>query len=74
MNENETAKNLARRAKIKADFFARGVSVADWAREHGLSPQKVYDLLNGRTAGARGEAHRAAVLLGLKEGVIEKSA
>ena len=39
-----------------------------------LAPQYVYDLLNGRTNGARGESHRAAVLLGLKEGVIEERA
>jgi gp16 family phage-associated protein len=30
----------------------------------------VSDLLNGRRKGRRGEAHRAAVLLGIKDGVI----
>jgi gp16 family phage-associated protein len=30
----------------------------------------VSDLLNGRKKGRRGKAHRAAVLLGIKEGTI----
>ena len=55
-------------------FAERGLSISGWARKHNLAPQYVYDLLNGRTNGARGESHRAAVLLGLKEGVIEERA
>lgn len=49
---------------------ARGQSIAAFARKHGLNKNLVSDLLNGRKKGKRGEAHRAAVLLGIKEGVI----
>lgn len=65
---------LTLRESVKDAFAERGLSISQWARKHNLAPQYVYDLLNGRTNGARGESHRAAVLLGLKEGVIEERA
>lgn len=58
--------------EVKEAFADRGESVAEWAKRNGFRPQYVYDLLNGRTVGTRGMAHRAAVLLGLKKGVIEE--
>lgn len=57
---------------IKRDLERRGKSIADLARELGLRPMIVYDLLGGRIRGTRGESHRAAVLLGLKDGTIEQ--
>lgn len=62
-----TPERLAAVQEVKKDFEARGVNVAEWAREKGLSPQHVYDVLNGRSVGRRGHAHKIAVLLGLKE-------
>lgn len=53
---------------VRADFARKGIKVADWAREHGLYVPVVYDLLNCRTRGLRGDAHKAAVLLGIKDG------
>lgn len=50
----------------------RGISIADFSRQHELNKNLVSDLLNGRKKGRRGEAHRAAVLLGIKDGVIEQ--
>lgn len=50
----------------------RGMSIAEFSRKHGLNKNLVSDLLNGRIKGRRGEAHRAAVLLGIKDGVIEQ--
>lgn len=50
----------------------RGISIAEFSRKHGLNKNLVSDLLNGRIKGRRGEAHRAAVLLGIKDGVIEE--
>lgn len=47
-----------------------GMSIAEFCREHDLNKNLVSDLLNGRKKGRRGEAHRAAVLLGIKDGVI----
>ena len=50
----------------------RGISIAEFSRKHGLNKNLVSDLLNGRIKGRRGEAHRAAVLLGIKDGEIEQ--
>lgn len=58
--------------EIEREFDRRGVSKADWAREHGIRPGVVYEIFSRRSSCKRGEAHRAAVLLGLKEGVIEE--
>ncbi|MDR7053745.1 gp16 family phage-associated protein [Pseudomonas koreensis] len=48
------------------------MSIAEFSRKNGLNKNLVSDLLNGRIKGRRGEAHRAAVLLGIKDGVIEQ--
>ncbi|WP_136064339.1 DNA-binding protein [Modicisalibacter radicis] len=48
----------------------KGMSIAEFSRIHGLNRQMVSDLLSGRKKGLRGESHRAAVLLGIKKGVI----
>ena len=53
---------------IKRELVREGRSIAELARSKGLRPATVYDLLGGRVCGSRGESHRAAVLLGLKEG------
>jgi gp16 family phage-associated protein len=47
-------------------FRAQGINVSQWCRERKLSRQVVVDLLRGKRKGYRGEAHRAAVALGLK--------
>ena len=60
-------------AEVRQDFSRKGASFADWATTHGIRPLAVYDLINGRTRGIRGDAHKAAVLLGLKEGEIVDS-
>lgn len=57
--------------EVSAEFSSRGLSVAEWARKHGVRPMAVYDLLQGRSAGKRGESHRAAVLLGIKDGEVD---
>lgn len=54
--------------EVRRDFARKGVSIASWARENGLSPRHVYDVLGGRNKGLFGESHRAAVLLGIKDG------
>jgi len=60
--------------QVKADFEARGVPISDFAREHGLKLATVYQVLNGKKKGRRGEAHRAAVLLGIKAGIAAERA
>jgi gp16 family phage-associated protein len=53
-------------AEARNWFELSGGTVAGWAKAHGFQPAVVYALLSGRTRGRRGEAHRAAVELGLK--------
>ncbi|WP_019411223.1 DNA-binding protein [Pseudomonas psychrophila] len=47
-----------------------GITTRDWAKKHELHPSTVYAVLNGQKKCLRGEAHRAAVLLGIKDGEI----
>lgn len=56
--------------QARAALDRKGMSIAEFCRIHDLNKNLVSDLLNGRVKGRRGEAHRAAVLLGIKDGVI----
>jgi gp16 family phage-associated protein len=56
--------------QARAALDREGKSIADFARQNDLNKNLVSDLLNGRKKGKRGEAHRAAVLLGIKDGVV----
>lgn len=57
--------------QAKAELRRRGMSVAQFARLHGLAAGTVYHVLSGVSPALRGEAHKAAVLLGIKRGTIE---
>lgn len=61
------------RHQARSTLDRRGQSVQEFARQHLLNPSTVYAVLNGHSQGRRGEAHRAAVLLGIKDGVINKA-
>jgi gp16 family phage-associated protein len=52
--------------QAKERLRLKGITAAEFARREGLSAQAVYEVLNGRQPGRYGEAHRAAVALGLK--------
>lgn len=54
-------------------FRQTGTPVAHWAVEHGFEPAVVYALLNRRTRGHRGKAHQAALALGLKPPIDDKT-
>lgn len=56
-------------AAARKRLAQQGLSAKQWAEQHGVSPSTVYAVLNGQKKCLRGEAHRAAVLLGIKEGV-----
>jgi len=47
-----------------------GRTPSDVAKELGVDPSTVVGVLNGRIKGARGDAHKVAVFLGLKQGVV----
>ncbi|HVJ39389.1 MAG TPA: DNA-binding protein [Stenotrophomonas sp.] len=55
--------------QVRQELEDQGVSIADFARQHGLNPTTVYHVLDGSHKGRRGEAHRAAVALGLKAAI-----
>lgn len=57
-------------AQVRQELTTRGESIADFARRHGLNDSTVHQVLNGRNKGLRGQAHKAAVLLGLKIGTL----
>jgi gp16 family phage-associated protein len=46
----------------------QGISIKDFALQNEIHPSTVYAVLNGQKKCLRGESHRAAVLLGIKEG------
>lgn len=47
-------------------FFIEGISMSDWAREHGFPRQAVYAVLSGRSRCTRGRGHSIAIELGMK--------
>ena len=57
-------------AQAKAWLEHQGKSVQEFAREYGVDPAPGYQVLAGRKKGKRGEAHKVAVLLGMKDGII----
>jgi gp16 family phage-associated protein len=61
-------------ADARAQIVKTGRTLAAWATEHGVSRQALYDVLRGRRQGIYGEGHRAAVLLGLKDGTLDDAA
>lgn len=65
---------LRTREEVKNDFLRKGVSIRGWAKHHGINHAVVSSVLNGRLSGRIGESHKAAVLLGIKDGeIVEES-
>ncbi|WP_444752443.1 DNA-binding protein [Pseudomonas sp. NBRC 111125] len=60
------------RQRARNELERRGQTVKSFALQNGLNPSTVYAVLRGQSQCRRGEAHRAAVLLGIKNGVIEE--
>jgi len=58
------------REAVRAELIRRGKSIADWSRDNGCNADIVRGVLLGRLKGNRGEAHKVAVLLGIKDGEI----
>ena len=56
--------------QVKADLRRNGVTVTAWARAHGVTRLSVHRVMSGKSKCYRGDAHRIAVLLGLKDGDI----
>ncbi|RKE23894.1 gp16 family phage-associated protein [Paraburkholderia sp. BL23I1N1] len=58
--------------EVREEFNRYGVSVSSWANQHRIPRNIVSGVLQGRLKGKRGHAHNAAVLLGLKDGVVNR--
>ena len=67
----QPGKQLRTIAEVRADFDRRGLTIREWSRRNGLCDRIVREVLRGRFQGKYGAAHKAAVLLGLKDGVVE---
>ncbi|PZP26701.1 MAG: hypothetical protein DI599_00645 [Pseudomonas kuykendallii] len=52
---------------------AQGKSVKEFAEERSLDVATTYQVLAGTKKGRRGESHRVAVALGIKEGVVNEA-
>ena len=66
---------LKTRSQIREDFARKGQSISAWAKDNSFSPNMVLAILsddetNPRLKCLRGDAHRIAVKLGIKEGEI----
>jgi len=62
---------LKTKEEILADFARRGISIRSWAIANGIAPSVAHSVLKGKLSGRIGASHKAAVKLGLKDGVIE---
>ena len=56
--------------EVRTELSRRGITVAEWEKTHHVNPETVRGILLGRIRGRNGEAHKVAVLLGLKNGEI----
>ena len=59
--------------QVKKEFNFRGESIAGWARKKGVNLESVKKVIAGKSKCNRGEAHKIAVLLGIKDGEIIES-
>lgn len=62
--------NLVSLAEAKARFKRVGRTVPQFAKEMGVHPEIVRKVLRGDLKGNRGDAHKVAVALGIKDGLI----
>lgn len=59
-----------RLAEARARFRRVGYSQRQFAEELGVDPSLVGHVLSGKRRGLRGDSHRIAVALGLKDGTV----
>ena len=66
----KSAEKVRTSSEVRAEFARKGLSIAGWARKHGFGRSLVYEVLSGRKKCHRGQSHKIAVLLGMKDGEI----
>jgi len=55
-------------SEVKDILQRSGLSVSGWAKSHGFSKALVYRVLAANRVPCRGESHKIAVALGMKDG------
>lgn len=60
--------------EARAELKRKGISISQWAVANGFSVNMVFEVLAGRKQGVRGQAHKIAVKLGLKDGEVVEDA
>lgn len=68
-----TVSVLKTREEARRELVRNGVSLAAWARKHGVAYEQVRDVLRKENPCNFGASHKIAVLLGIKDGVIDES-
>jgi len=63
-------KRLKTRQEVLEDCRRKGISLAELARRIGIERATVYRVLHNEKPCGYGKAHKAAVLLGIKDGEI----
>ena len=53
--------------QVKTEFQKKGISFSDWAKENNFSTELVYRVLNMNRLPIRGESHKIAVKLRIKD-------
>lgn len=64
---------LKTREQARQELRRRGISMAAFARKHDVSADQVRDVLRKDLPCNFGASHKIAVLLGIKDGVIDES-
>ena len=53
--------------QVRDDFINSGTTISAWARDNNFSPDLVYRIFKNNKVPQRGESHKIAVKLGIKE-------
>lgn len=67
-----TQKRLLTRQEARERLIYRGKTITKWAEENGFRMDDVRDVLRKDRPCRFGESHKIAVLLGIKDGIIEE--
>lgn len=63
-----------RAVALRSRLRAQGITLNQWARERGYSPKLVHEILSGRRPCTRGNSHRIAVAVGIKDAPMPEAA
>ena len=64
------SQGIRSRQDVREDFARKGQSIASWAKKHGFSVPTTIQVLTGHNKASRGQGHKIAVMLGIKDGEI----